>query len=141
MDDTLMQRPDRTAMLAALERLVQAESPSPDKARCDACANEVTELFRRCGPLRGIERHRLLDRHAHRVGWKGLDLHGADVQGDDAAAGALLVATTGRAREGDREQARQAGFDRFLAKPYDPDEVRQLLREREAALAGTPGAG
>src|SRR3982075_849393 len=46
MDDTLMQRPDRTAMLAALERLVQAESPSPDKARCDACANEVTELFR-----------------------------------------------------------------------------------------------
>jgi glutamate carboxypeptidase len=46
MDDTLMQRPDRTAMLAALDRLVRAESPSPDKARCDACADEVTELFR-----------------------------------------------------------------------------------------------
>ncbi|HEV3460444.1 MAG TPA: M20 family metallopeptidase [Candidatus Dormibacteraeota bacterium] len=46
MDDTPMQRPDRTAMLAALERLVRAESPSPDKARCDGCADEVTELFR-----------------------------------------------------------------------------------------------
>ncbi len=46
MDDTLVQRPDRTAMLAALERLVVAESPSPDKARCDACADEVAELFR-----------------------------------------------------------------------------------------------
>jgi glutamate carboxypeptidase len=45
MDDTLMQRPERTAMLAALERLVVAESPSLDKARCDACADEVTELF------------------------------------------------------------------------------------------------
>ncbi len=47
MDDTPVQRPERTAMLAALERLVIAESPSPDKARCDACADEVAELFRR----------------------------------------------------------------------------------------------
>jgi glutamate carboxypeptidase len=46
MDDTLVQRPDRTAMLAALERLVLAESPSLDKARCDACADAVAELFR-----------------------------------------------------------------------------------------------
>src|SRR4030088_3242396 len=57
MDDTLMQRPDRTAMLAALERLVQAESPSPDKARCDACANEVAELFRQRTSVTAI-RHR-----------------------------------------------------------------------------------
>ena len=46
MDDTLMQRPQRSTMLAALERLVVAESPSLDKARCDACADEVAELFR-----------------------------------------------------------------------------------------------
>src|SRR5467141_935712 len=45
MDDTLMQRPERSAMLAALERLVTAESPSLDKARCDACADEVANLF------------------------------------------------------------------------------------------------
>jgi glutamate carboxypeptidase len=47
MDDTLVQRADRTAMLAALERLVVAESPSLDKPRCDACADEVAELFQR----------------------------------------------------------------------------------------------
>jgi glutamate carboxypeptidase len=46
MDHTLVQMPDRTAMLAALERLVLAESPSLDKARCDACADLVAELFR-----------------------------------------------------------------------------------------------
>jgi glutamate carboxypeptidase len=57
MDDTRMQRPDRTAMLAALERLVRAESPSPDKARCDACADEVTELFRQRTGVTAI-RHR-----------------------------------------------------------------------------------
>ena len=45
MDGTLVQRPDRIAMLAALERLVLAESPSPDKPRCDACADEVAALF------------------------------------------------------------------------------------------------
>jgi glutamate carboxypeptidase len=57
MDDTRMQRPDRTAMLTALERLVLAESPSPDKARCDACADAVTELFRQRTGVTAI-RHR-----------------------------------------------------------------------------------
>lgn len=33
-------------MLRALERLVRCESPSPDKARCDQCADEITALFR-----------------------------------------------------------------------------------------------
>jgi glutamate carboxypeptidase len=33
-------------MLRALERLVQSESPSLDKARCDQCADEATALFR-----------------------------------------------------------------------------------------------
>ena len=46
MDESLVQTPDRTGMIAALERLVLAESPSTDKARCDACADEVAELFR-----------------------------------------------------------------------------------------------
>jgi glutamate carboxypeptidase len=64
MDDTLVQRPDRTAMLAALERLVVAESPSPDKARCDACADEVTELFRRRTGISAV-RHRRPDAGDH----------------------------------------------------------------------------
>ena len=64
MDDTLMQRPDRTAMLIALERLVAAESPSPDKARCDACADQVAELFRQRLGVSPI-RHRRPDAGDH----------------------------------------------------------------------------
>jgi glutamate carboxypeptidase len=64
MDGTLPQRPDRTAMLSALERLVNAESPSLDKSRCDACADEVARLF---FALTGSEaiRHRRPDRGDH----------------------------------------------------------------------------
>ena len=64
MDDTLMQRPERTAMIAALERLVVAESPSLDKARCDACADEVTGLFRQRIGVSAI-RHRRPDAGDH----------------------------------------------------------------------------
>lgn len=51
-------------MLAALERLVLAESPSLDKARCDACADAVAELFHRLTGQRAI-RHRRADRGDH----------------------------------------------------------------------------
>ncbi len=59
-----MQRPDRTAMLAALERLVVAESPSLDKARCDVCADEVRELFQQRIGISAI-RHRRPDAGDH----------------------------------------------------------------------------
>ena len=64
MDGTLVQSLDRTAMLAALERLVVAESPSPDKARCDACADEVAALFAQRTGARAT-RHRRSDRGDH----------------------------------------------------------------------------
>jgi glutamate carboxypeptidase len=64
MDDTLVQRPDRTAMLDALERLVRAESPSLDKARCDACAEEVAALFLQRTGARAVW-HRRPDRGDH----------------------------------------------------------------------------
>src|SRR5712691_3646096 len=64
MDGTLVQRPDRTAMLAALERLVLAESPSFDKARCDACADQVADLFRQRTGVSAL-RHRRHDRGDH----------------------------------------------------------------------------
>ena len=51
-------------MLAALERLVSAESPSLDKARCDACADDVAELFRQRTGVAAI-RHRRPDRGDH----------------------------------------------------------------------------
>src|SRR5256884_3870033 len=64
MDGPLVQTPDRTAMLAALERLVLAESPSPDKARCDACADEVAALLAQRAGARAT-RHRRPDRGDH----------------------------------------------------------------------------
>jgi len=51
-------------MLAALERLVLAESPSPDKARCDACADEVAALFAQQAGARAT-RHRRSERGDH----------------------------------------------------------------------------
>ena len=64
MDGTPMQRPDRSAMLAALEHLVVAESPSLDKARCDACADEVGRLFQQRVGVSPI-RHRRPDAGDH----------------------------------------------------------------------------
>ncbi len=64
MDGTLPQWPDRTLMLAALERLVQAESPSTDKVRCDACADQVAELFLKQAGAPSI-RHRRSKRGDH----------------------------------------------------------------------------
>ena len=43
---TLLNELDQVAMLEALRRLVEAESPSTDKARCDRCADAVADLFR-----------------------------------------------------------------------------------------------
>jgi glutamate carboxypeptidase len=51
-------------MLAALGRLVVAESPSLDKARCDACADEVSGLFQQRTGVASI-RHRRADRGDH----------------------------------------------------------------------------
>ena len=64
MDGTLMQRPERSPMLAALERLVVTESPSLDKSRCDACADAVAELFRQRLGVSPI-RHRRPDAGDH----------------------------------------------------------------------------
>ncbi|HZA00998.1 MAG TPA: M20/M25/M40 family metallo-hydrolase, partial [Hyphomicrobiaceae bacterium] len=51
-------------MLAALERLVRAESPSSDKLKCDACADEVAALFLRQTGAQPIH-HRRSDRGDH----------------------------------------------------------------------------
>ena len=64
MDGTLLERPDPTAMLAALERLVVVESPSLDKVRCDACADQVAALFREHTGATAV-RHRRPDRGDH----------------------------------------------------------------------------
>jgi DNA-binding response OmpR family regulator len=40
------------------------------------------------------------------------------------------VALTGYGREADRIRAREAGFDRHLVKPVDPEIVQELIARR-----------
>jgi len=40
---------------------------------------------------------------------------------------AILVATTGWSSEADRQRAMDAGFDRYLTKPIEPDTLYRLL--------------
>jgi CheY-like chemotaxis protein len=52
-------------------------------------------------------------------------------------AGKMLVALTGYGEAEDRQRARQAGFDRHLTKPVDPDALLTLF---DGAGSPTPGA-
>jgi signal transduction histidine kinase/CheY-like chemotaxis protein len=47
-------------------------------------------------------------------------------------AGATLVALTGYGQNQDREEAQQAGFDHYLVKPADLNEVNEVLAQAEA---------
>ena len=47
-------------------------------------------------------------------------------------AGATLVALTGYGQHQDREDAQQAGFDHYLVKPADLNEVNEVLAQAEA---------
>ena len=40
-----------------------------------------------------------------------------------------LIAVTGRAGEADRQQARAAGFEHHVCKPYEPRELLQIIGE------------
>ena len=46
----------------------------------------------------------------------------------------LLIAITGRNAGSDRWLARNMGFDHYVAKPYDPNEVLALLASVRSAL-------
>ena len=41
----------------------------------------------------------------------------------------LVVALTGYGQDEDRRRTREAGFDRHLVKPVDPEELREVLAE------------
>lgn len=56
-----------------------------------------------------------------------------------------IVAATGRADPGDRERCLNAGCDEYLAKPYAPQELGNVLRRllkkpRRAPPSGTGGS-
>jgi len=47
-----------------------------------------------------------------------------------------LVAVTGRAQDADRLQARAAGFEHHVAKPYEPRALLRLIGELAGAAPG-----
>src|SRR5262245_18584933 len=48
--------------------------------------------------------------------------------------GVLLVALTGHGREQDRARAASAGFNYFLLKPFNLDQLERVLRSRAASI-------
>ena len=52
------------------------------------------------------------------------------------ARATLLWAQTGWGQEDDKRRARDAGFDRHLVKPIDPDELNRLMDEVCKAASG-----
>jgi len=52
----------------------------------------------------------------------------------------LLIAVTAFAGDQLRRPAMEAGFDQFHTKPCDPQQLRTVLAERQAALAQTTSA-
>jgi two-component system CheB/CheR fusion protein len=70
------------------------------------------------------------------VGLPGMDGYevARSFRADETLRGAFLVALTGYARPEDIQRAADAGFDRHLAKPPDPE---GLLRQIEEAPAVT----
>lgn len=65
------------------------------------------------------------------LGLPGLDGYevARALRGDPGCAGMFLVALSGYALPEDRQRALDAGFDRHLAKPVDPDELVRLLAD------------
>lgn len=49
------------------------------------------------------------------------------LRGDPGIGPTFLVAMTGYGRDEDRERAADAGFDRHLVKPADPEDLKRLL--------------
>ena len=65
------------------------------------------------------------------LGLPGLDGYGVAraLRSDPATAGTRLVAVSGYGQDEDRRRTREAGFDRHLVKPVNPDELREVLAE------------
>jgi len=64
-------------------------------------------------------------------------VHGYEVarrlKANPATAGCVLVAVTGWGQEDDRRRARDAGFDRHMVKPVDPQQLEAILAGRRDA--------
>ena len=63
------------------------------------------------------------------IGLPGLDGYAVArrLRGDPATAQARLIAVTAYGRDEDRRRSHEAGFERHLVKPVDPDDLRRAL--------------
>jgi PAS domain S-box-containing protein len=90
--------------------------------------HDVTVAYRGTDGLEAARLHRpdvvLCD-----LGLPGLDGYevARALRGEPGTAGVLLVALSGYALPEDRQRALEAGFDRHLAKPVDPDDLTRML--------------
>lgn len=77
------------------------------------------------------------------IGMPGLDGYevARQLRADDTLRGIHLVAITGWGRDADRDAAHEAGFDRHLLKPVNPEDMVRLLAEVHGQPPGSPGAG
>ncbi len=68
------------------------------------------------------------------VGLPGIDGYevARRVRSNPAYANVLLIALTGYGQLADRLRAREAGFDEFIVKPFEPDNLARLLSGRGA---------
>jgi CheY-like chemotaxis protein len=72
------------------------------------------------------------------------DLNGLEVARvlhAEGLAPRLLVALSGYGEEGDRLRSREAGFDRHLVKPVDPEVLRGMLTPLSGKIAFGPAKG
>jgi two-component system, sensor histidine kinase len=60
-----------------------------------------------------------------------------EIRRESWGAGICLVALTGWGRDGDRQRAMSAGFDRHLTKPIDPGALQALLASEKETSACT----
>ncbi len=58
------------------------------------------------------------------------------VRGQGNAQDVLLVAVSGRGSAEDRARAAEAGFDRYLVKPFAMQDVRDALDAAQAVRSG-----
>lgn len=74
------------------------------------------------------------------LGMPGLDGMEAvrRVRGEGGERDLVLVAVTGRGGSEDRARAAEAGFDRYLVKPFSMQDVRDALDAADAIRAGAP---
>jgi CheY-like chemotaxis protein len=116
-----------------LRQLVRATLGNGEYSIVEAAdGNESLELARKTRPD-------LIVLDMMMPGRSGLEVL-RELRADPDISGTPVIMLTARARESDRDEAAEAGADRYLAKPFSPLEllslVEDLLERGQSRLAG-----